>query len=93
MLREEEVVELKNNYAINIYLCIIDVAILSNDQKIDNNKFTSKMEKKLKHEQHKLLDVRYWLKIKVSIFLKLKIEMHSSSIIRKSNEATYRFSE
>lgn len=47
------------------------------------------MEKRLKYEQHRLSDVRYWLKIKGSIFLKLKIEMHSSSITRKSNELTY----
>lgn len=37
------------------------------------------MEKRLKYEQHRLSDVRYWL----------KIEMHSSSITRKSNELTY----
>lgn len=72
LLCKEVVDFLKNNYVISIDLGIIDVAIFSNDQKIDNNKFTSKMEKKLKHEQHKLSDVRYYLKIKVSIFLKLK---------------------
>ncbi|WP_326848497.1 transposase, partial [Enterococcus faecium] len=33
---------------------IMDFAILSDGQKIDNNKFTSKMEKKLKREQRKL---------------------------------------
>ncbi|KWZ18488.1 hypothetical protein AS263_15490 [Enterococcus faecium] len=32
----------------------MDFAILSDGQKIDNNKFTSKMEKKLKREQRKL---------------------------------------
>ncbi|WP_440895451.1 IS200/IS605 family element RNA-guided endonuclease TnpB [Amphibacillus sp. Q70] len=55
LLCKEEVVELpKTNSAIGIDLGITDFAILSDDQKIDNNKFTSKMEKKLKREQRKL---------------------------------------
>jgi len=44
----------KVNSAIGIDLGITDFAILSDDQKIDNNKFTSKMAQKLKREQRKL---------------------------------------
>lgn len=44
----------KTNSAIGIDLGITDFAILSDCQKVDNNKFTSKMEKKLKREQRKL---------------------------------------
>ena len=55
LLCKEEMIELpKTNLAIGIDLGITDFAILSNGQKIDNNKFTSKMEKKLKREQRKL---------------------------------------
>lgn len=55
LLCKEEVRELpKSNSAIGIDLGITDFAILSDGQKIDNNKFTSKMEKKLKREQRKL---------------------------------------
>ena len=55
LLCKEEINELpKNNSAIGIDLGITDFAILSDGQKIDNNKFTSKMEKKLKREQRKL---------------------------------------
>jgi putative transposase len=55
ILCEEEIIEYpKTNAAIGIDLGIADFAILSNGQKIDNNKFTSKMEKKLKREQRKL---------------------------------------
>lgn len=55
LLCKEEVKELpKTNSAIGIDLGITDFAILSDRQKIDNNKFTSKMEKKLKREQRKL---------------------------------------
>ncbi|WP_314575412.1 IS200/IS605 family element RNA-guided endonuclease TnpB [Enterococcus gilvus] len=55
LLCKEEVNELpKSNSAIGIDLGITDFAILSNGQKIDNNKFTPKMEKKLKREQRKL---------------------------------------
>ena len=55
LLCKEEIIELpKTNLAIGIDLGITDFAILSNGQKIDNNKFTSKMEKKLKREQRKL---------------------------------------
>ncbi|EKJ3581731.1 transposase, partial [Enterococcus faecalis] len=55
LLCKEEIVELpKTNSAIGIDLGITDFAILSNGQKIDNNKFTSKMAKKLKREQRKL---------------------------------------
>lgn len=55
ILCEEEISELpKTNSAIGIDLGITDFAILSGGQKIDNNKFTSKMEKKLKREQRKL---------------------------------------
>ncbi|ELB41983.1 IS200/IS605 family element RNA-guided endonuclease TnpB [Enterococcus faecium] len=55
LLCKEEVRELpKSNSAVGIDLGIIDFAILSDGQKIDNNKFTSKMEKKLKREQRKL---------------------------------------
>ena len=55
LLCKEEIIELpKTNLAIGIDLGITDFAILSNGQKFDNNKFTSKMEKKLKREQRKL---------------------------------------
>ncbi len=43
-----------NQFATGIDLGITDFAILSDGQKIDNNQFTSKMEKKLKREQRKL---------------------------------------
>ncbi|OTO43828.1 IS200/IS605 family element RNA-guided endonuclease TnpB [Enterococcus faecium] len=52
---KEEIIELpKTNSTIGIDLGIMDFAILSDGQKSDNNKFTSKMEKKLKREQRKL---------------------------------------
>ncbi|MGL9942416.1 MULTISPECIES: IS200/IS605 family element RNA-guided endonuclease TnpB [Enterococcus] len=55
LLCKEKVSELpKTNSAIGIDLGIADFAILSDGQKIDNNRFTSKMEKKLKREQRKL---------------------------------------
>lgn len=55
LLCKEEVSELpKANSAVGIDLGITDFAILSNGQKFDNNKFPSKMEKKLKREQRKL---------------------------------------
>ena len=55
LLCKEEINELpKTNSAIGIDLGITDFAILSDGQKIDNNRFTSKMEKKLKREQRKL---------------------------------------
>ncbi|MDR1567839.1 MAG: transposase [Streptococcaceae bacterium] len=55
LLCKEEIYELpKTNSAIGIDLGITDFAILSDGQKIDNNKFTSKMAKKLKREQRKL---------------------------------------
>lgn len=40
-----------NQFATGIDLGITDFAILSDGQKIDNNKFSSKMEKKLKREE------------------------------------------
>ena len=55
LLCKEEISELpKTNSAIGIDLGITDFAILSDGQKIDNHKFTSKIEKKLKREQRKL---------------------------------------
>ena len=55
LLYKEEINELpKTNSAIGIDLGITDFAILSDGQKIDNNRLTSKMEKKLKREQRKL---------------------------------------
>lgn len=55
LLCKEEINELpKSNSAVGVDLGIIDFAILSDGQKIDNNKFASKMEKKLKREQRKL---------------------------------------
>lgn len=55
LLCKEEIVELpKTNSAIGIDLGITDFAIISDGQKIDNNKFTSTMAKKLKREQRKL---------------------------------------
>ncbi|MBG9476033.1 RNA-guided endonuclease TnpB family protein, partial [Lysinibacillus sphaericus] len=44
----------KADSAIGIDLGITDFAILSDGHKIDNHKFTSKMEKNLKREQRKL---------------------------------------
>ncbi|MFV0561359.1 MAG: IS200/IS605 family element RNA-guided endonuclease TnpB [Enterococcus sp.] len=55
LLCKEEVSKLpKSNLAVGIDLGITDFAILSDGKKIDNNKFTAKMEKKLKREQRKL---------------------------------------
>lgn len=55
ILTEVEIQSLeKADSAIGIDLGITDFAILSDGHKIDNNKFTSKMEKKLKREQRKL---------------------------------------
>src|SRR5699024_11791364 len=52
LLCKEEINELpKTNSAIGIDLGITDFAILSDGQKIDNHKFTSKMEKKLKRDR------------------------------------------
>src|SRR5699024_11263594 len=45
---------IKTETSIGIDLGITDFAILSDGRKIDNNKFTIKMEKKLKKEQRKL---------------------------------------
>ncbi|WP_067840896.1 IS200/IS605 family element RNA-guided endonuclease TnpB [Amphibacillus sediminis] len=44
----------KTESAIGIDLGITDFAILSDGQKVDNHRFTAKMEKKLKREQRKL---------------------------------------
>ncbi|MUV36468.1 putative transposase in snaA-snaB intergenic region [Lentibacillus sp. JNUCC-1] len=55
ILAETEVSERpKTHTSIGIDLGIEAFAILSDGQKIDNNKFTAKMEKKLKREQKKL---------------------------------------
>lgn len=55
LLCKEEIIELpKTDAAIGIDLGIADFATFSDGQKIANNKFTSKMEKKLKREQRKL---------------------------------------
>ncbi|MGV3042581.1 IS200/IS605 family element RNA-guided endonuclease TnpB [Staphylococcus rostri] len=55
LLCKEEVIEFpKTNSAIGIDLGITHFAILSDGQKIDNNRFTSKMAQKLKREQRKL---------------------------------------
>src|SRR5690625_670341 len=55
ILCEEEISELpKTDAAIGIDLSIIDFAVLSNGSKVDNKRFTSKMEKKLQREQRKL---------------------------------------
>lgn len=55
LLCKEEISELpKANSSVGIDLGITDFAILSDGQKIDNNKFTSKMEEKLKRKQRKL---------------------------------------
>lgn len=55
LLCKEEIVDFpKTDSAIGVDLGITDFAILSDGQKIDNNKFTSKMAKKLKREQRKL---------------------------------------
>ena len=44
----------KTNEAVGIDLGITDFAILSNGRKVDNQRFTAKMEQKLKREQRKL---------------------------------------
>lgn len=55
ILCEEKIEVLdKKNVPIGIDLGITDFAILSDGRKIDNNRFTSRMEKKLKQEQLKL---------------------------------------
>lgn len=55
LLCKEEISELpKVNSAIGIDLGITEFAIFSDGQKIDNNRFASKMSKKLKREQRKL---------------------------------------
>ncbi|KIX90143.1 transposase, partial [Staphylococcus microti] len=55
LLCKEGINELpKSNSAIGIDLGITSFAILSDGQKIDNHKFTAKMEKKLRREQRKL---------------------------------------
>lgn len=54
LCKEEMVAFPKTDSAIGVDLGITDFAILSDGQKIDNNKFTSKMAKKLKREQRKL---------------------------------------
>ena len=55
ILAETDVQPLEKTVSsIGIDLGITDFAILSDGRKIDNNKFTSKMEKKLKREQRKL---------------------------------------
>ncbi|MGS2751547.1 IS200/IS605 family element RNA-guided endonuclease TnpB [Bacillus zanthoxyli] len=55
ILTEVEIQPLeKADSTIGIDLGITEFAILSDGHKIDNNKFTSKMEKKLKREQRKL---------------------------------------
>jgi len=55
ILCEEKISELpKTESAIGIDLGITDFAIHSNGRKVDNNRFTSKMEKKLQREQRKL---------------------------------------
>ena len=53
ILCEEEIPDLPET-GLEVGLGITDFAILSNGQKIDNNRFTSKMEKTLKREQRKL---------------------------------------
>ncbi len=59
----------KTHNAIGIDLGISDFAILSDGRKVDNNKFTSKMEKKLKREQRKLSRRGLWAKKrKISLF-------------------------
>ncbi|MFF2879017.1 IS200/IS605 family element RNA-guided endonuclease TnpB [Gottfriedia sp. NPDC057991] len=55
ILAEVDVLPLvKAESSIGIDLGITDFAIFSDGRKIDNNKFTAKMEKKLKREQRKL---------------------------------------
>lgn len=55
ILAETEVEPLKEtNSPIGIDLGITDFAILSDGRRIDNNRFSSKMEQKLKREQRKL---------------------------------------
>ncbi|QQK78291.1 IS200/IS605 family element transposase accessory protein TnpB [Salicibibacter cibarius] len=55
MLCEEAISELpKTDSTVGIDLGITDFAILSDGRKVDNHRFTSQMEKKLKCEQRKL---------------------------------------
>lgn len=80
LLCKEVIIELpKTNLAIGIDLGITDFAILSNGQKNDNNKFTCKMEDKLKREQRKLSRRGLIAKKMGSIYLKLKTTKSKSS--------------
>ncbi|WP_313430234.1 IS200/IS605 family element RNA-guided endonuclease TnpB [Siminovitchia terrae] len=55
LLCEEDIHELpKTGSPVGVDLGITDFAILSDGRKVDNNRFTSRMEKKLKREQRKL---------------------------------------
>ncbi|MBG9206860.1 IS200/IS605 family element transposase accessory protein TnpB [Staphylococcus sciuri] len=55
ILCEEKIIKYpKTDSMVGIDLGITDFAIFSDGTKIDNNKFTSKMEKKIKREQRKL---------------------------------------
>jgi len=55
ILCEEEICELpKTGSVIGMDLGITDLAVFSDGRKIDNNKFTYKMEKRLQREQRKL---------------------------------------
>lgn len=80
ILVETEVQPLeKTESSIGIDLGITDFAILSDGRKIDNNKFTSKMEKKLKREQRKLSRRALHAKKKVLTFSTLKTIRNKSS--------------
>src|SRR5699024_4811722 len=69
ILVETEVQPLdKTETSISIDLGITDFAILSDGHKIDNNKFTIKMEKKLKKNNENFRDERYMLKTMVLTF-------------------------
>lgn len=55
LLCEEKIKALdKANFSIGIDLGITDFAVFSDGRKVDNHRFTSKMEQKLKREQRKL---------------------------------------
>ncbi|WP_144460788.1 IS200/IS605 family element RNA-guided endonuclease TnpB [Siminovitchia fortis] len=55
LLCEEKIAEFpKTNSSIGIDLGILDFAVFSDGRKVDNHRFTAKMEKKLKREQRKL---------------------------------------
>ncbi|TCZ78982.1 transposase [Paenibacillus albiflavus] len=87
ILCEEEIYELsKTGCAIGIDFGITDFAIFSDGRKIDNNKFTSKMEKKLKREQRKLSRRALIVKKKGSHLFEAKNYQKQKRIVARLHE-------